>query len=840
MRILEETKGASFQLTLACLNFLKHKCAEPIAELFSERPIGVEEDELDLSLLRSKSPFLEYACFSWIIHLTECTSIDALEVSCSVFRTFDSPSTFGWIESCMALQPGSVTRLLIGLEDVRDWISDLQLNGTLTEESSFSFVSNWCATMEEVLDEYGPVITNRTAGIYYLDLALAFAAHGLTDLYEKYGGLIRRERCSRFPIDRNPRPARKKVPSNRQLHQTPRAITQRLGLFLYEPNRDIFIWSNFVTHDNQHILFAQSASTGRRLPPVTKPRSWHGLGPNTVILSYAMSKDGRYLAILYRHGVDQTESTLMSISIWEIEISLDFTRRMQASSWARIIHEHIIDEPSVTRLWFWLCVTFNHDGVCFTPNGLVHTASGATSFTPDNPLERLSTRKGPGYLDDQGFFYSGNGKFLFVYSKTNLTKYALPGLEIHFQLYLSDRKKIVSMASPSGRYLAFVARDQGLPVSSVSEPQKETLLLDTLLGNTVVLPYSADSECTERDHVLHFSADEREVSAFYISEIAGSYHLCICCYAGLPNEVYLRASEKCVSDPVRLRVGLDVSNDHKTARILTKSGEIQRIELGDEIEFLDAPEKVNEYPSRSDFLSQDGSRWASVYHGNEKAQLHIHTMLNAGETPQYTELQRTSSLSAEFAIYVAMSMDLSMLVLDGDIYRVEDSKLRQLSVIPQSLKLPGELAVSYRAGEPRRPRCFVESSNSYVAYLKRNPRWNKSPIRPDALAIFRINLDEASSSRMHLSLPEDMFDICPQFHPSLPLLIIGFGLLSEADATVWEWDCRAEWDQSTGERIPFHIIIIDLNTMTKTTVDVEQDPDDRIIDRSDTNGSSSL
>lgn len=825
LRILKKVKGASLQLTLACLNFLEQVCAEPVADLSPERSIEVEEDELDIALLRSESPFLEYACFSCLIHLTQCTSVDALEASRSLFRTFDSSSTFGWIESCFALQPGSVTRLLIGLEDVREWIEDLQLNGTLAEDSSFSFVSSWCATIEQVLEEYSPVIETRAAEVYYLDLALAFAAHGLTDSYEKHGNLIRREKRLRFPTDRIPRPARKKVPPHGRLHQTSGAMTNFLGLFIYEPNRDIFLWSDMLTNDSQQMLFAQSASNGKRLPPVSDLRS---CGRQSEIKSYAMSKDGRHLGIVYSHtqGIDKPD--LLSISTWEIETTLHFTRRMEACLWARIVHKSTVDEPAADRLWSRPCIAFDHDGVCFTPNGLVHTSSGLTSFVPDNYPKLLSARNNDGDLDDKNAFYSGNGKFLFVYSETSITKYTLPGLEYQFQMPLSDSKRHVSMASPSGRYLAFMARVQGLKASNLSNVQEETLLVDTLSDSIVVLPYLADPEYMEYCYVLHFSADESEVVACYINALAGSDQLSICCYAGLPNKVRLRASGKCVCDPVQLRDGLYMSSDLKSAKVLTKSGEIQRIKLGDEIEFLDAPGKANDYPSRSDFLSQDGSRWASVYHGNEKAQLHIRTLSNPDETPQCTELRRTSSHSSGSTTFVAMSTDLSMLVLDGDIYRVEDSKLGQLSVLTQSVRLPSELEVRDRAREIRPPRCFVDSSNSYVAYVKHSPRYEKGPNRPDDLALFGINFDEMCSSRMHPSLPEDMFDICPQFHPSIPLLILGFGLTSEAGALM------SDGDVETGERIPFHIVIIEMNTMKIITVDIEQGPDVRVIDRSDT------
>lgn len=813
LRLLADTKGASLQLTLVCLSFLRHECAEPIAKISQKRPIGAR---------RSKRPFLEYACFSWLSHLTDCTSPEALEVSRSVYRTFDSPSTFGWIESCIALarEAGSVTRLRMGLEDVRDWFENLQLDRGVAEGSSFSFVSNWCATMEQVLEEYSPVMKKRTDEVYYLDFASAFAAHGLSDTYEKFGGLARREKCTRFPTNNVPSLARKKVPPNLRLQHSERlqllSNGRRLSpsLFVHEPNREIFIWSYDYLPDSEEVLFAQSATSGRRLLPVGDPDTEQ----RSKIKSFAISKDGRYLGIV-SVGSDYIKARALLISIWEIEVTPDFTRRMQASSWARIVHRSIIDEPSIAQLWSNPCIAFDHDGLCFTPNGLVRTALGAISFDPDDIFQRLSARNDHCNLDSQCAFYSGNGKFLFLLSRTTITKYAFPCLEVHFQRPRSYNEQEFLMASPSGRYLAFLDCDQDSTASNrdcdqdsmasdLDFDQPVTLLVDTLLGNTMILPYSAGQEQRKEEdgYALYFSVDEREVFACYLNDFAGSKQLTISCYAGLPNQARLRASGKCVCDPIDLSVGLHVSSDHKTARLLTYSGAIQQIGLGDEIEFFDAPDET----SVSYFLSKDGTRWASVYDGINKAQIQIRKVLDPDETPPCIELQRTSSLSDEWSKFVAMSMDLSILVLDGDIYRIGDSKIGQVSIAPQTFELPKELTFS-QSDQGMQPICLVDSSNSYVAYAKRNQRPGYHVMHPDAFALFRINLDETSSPRLQPSLPEDMFDISLQFHPSFPLLIVGFGLISE---------------------VRFHVVIIDLNTMTMGAVEIEQLPDP--WDRSET------
>ena len=804
LRLLAETKGASSQLTLACLSFLKHKCSEPIAKLFPARPIGAEENRFDLSLLRSETPFLEYACFSWLVHLTDCTRIDALKVARSVYRTFDSPSTFGWIESCMALQPDSVPHLLIGLEEVRDWIQNLQADGILAEEPSFAFALNWCMTIEQVLEEFSPVFKKETTAIHYLDLALPFAAHGLTDTYEKYGDLFRRETCLRFITDGIPCATQKEVPPRRQLQKLSGTSQDALGLFVYEPIRDIFIWICWNFHNGQHILLAQSASSGRRLPPIVDTEIGSNSSLDWRVTSYAMSEDGGRLCIVNRNFAKPGE---LRVSIWEIEMALEFTKRMQASSWARITHRSTIDE-AVARLWSKPHIAFDRDGVCYTPNGLIRTTLGANSFSPQDVLQRLLAKSAGIPLEDRCAFYSGNGKFLFVSSGTTITKYTLPGLENHYQVSLTELSEYMPQPSPSGRYLICVARGWGLAASDLAKAREGSLLVDTLLDKIVVLPCSQEMR---EDVVIDFSLDETEVVVCYTTHFTKPSYLQVYYYVGLSNKVRLEASARLSCDPRPWPASICVSSDHKTAYLITRSREIQRIGLSDNIEFLEAPDKINDYPSRSHHISQDGSKWASVFYGNDKAQIQIRKVLNPDETPRFIELQRKSSFSDDKTTFVGMSMDLSILVLGGDIFRLENPSIGQIGLIPQTLELPRELVVNKGPGATYPSLCSVDVSNSYVAYLKRNRDLRKGPSGPDDLALFRIDLDEISPPRLQPSLPEDMFDISFQFHPSLPLLILGFGLISEAGA------CGVR-----EEIAPYHVVILDMKTMSKTPVESKQ------------------
>ena len=812
-------KSANLQLTLACLSFLKLQCVEPIAKLFPKRPVESESDEvegdeannMELLCLRSKNPFLEYACFSWMVHLIDCTSMEALEVSRAFYGTFNSPSTFGWIESCMTLLPESITRLLIGLEDARDWFHEMQSNCIHAADLRSSFALKWCATMEQVLGEYSPVIQARPAELYYLDLAYIFAAHKLTNMYQEYGGQLRREKCSRFPTDEIQRSARKKVPSCRQLPISADECEYEPLLFIYEPIRDIYLWSYEILPYGNATLLAQSAKSGRRLPPVRDLEVWSDFQNSLEIVDYAMSGNGRYIGITYRYP---WSDYLLTTTIWEIEETLEFTRRIQSSSWARLIHRSTVKEPSLVRLWSKHCIAFDQNDVCYTPNGLVRTVSGASTFIPNNPVQRLSESITESYSDVRQVLYSGNGKFLFVFFKTKFTKYTFPDLEVQSEMSLSEETDNISKISPSGRYLAFVLCDQryheDLTRSNRVNLQQPTLLVDTTLGNSVVLPDSADATEGLETYDLHFSLDERELVACYISKLAGSWTVRVYSYTGLPGQVCLKASGKCRYNSVQQPIGVHVSDDHRISNVIIGSGEIQRIRLGDEIEFLDTPDELKEYPLRSTFLSQDASQFACLYYGSNNAHVHIYTMLRPTEMPRCIELRRESFLKDEGPTFIAMSMDLSILIIDGSVYSLRNSKIGQILIPLQTLKIPEELECGQSTfGDPQ-PQCFIDPTNSYVVYLKRNQSNNEQLVFPDTLALFRINVDECTSLRLQPSLPEGMYDIASQFHPSLPLLLIGFRLISEANSLMSPIDI-----------FPVYVIIIDMSIKPKRAAEIE-------------------
>lgn len=143
------------------------------------------------------------------------------------------------------------------------------------------------------------------------------------------------------------------------------------------------------------------------------------------------------------------------------------------------------------------------------------------------------------------------------------------------------------------------------------------------------------------------------------------------------------------------------------------------------------------------------------------------------------------------------------------------SEAGQKPIISETLELPKELRVSQSVGDTSSPKGFLDSSNSYVAYCRPNPHSGQGPSYPDSFALFRLNLYKTSSPQLQPSLPEDMLHVTLKFHPSLPLLVLGYELMSEIEAIDFS---------SNDANIPLHVLLIDLNTLSRRAVSFEPGP----------------
>ena len=160
--LLIDSRSASLQLILVCLRCIEMSCLEPLVGLDSGvHRIDLKLDPAVLLKRRLDNPLVEYGCFSWIVHLTDRNTEDINEVACVFQQAFDSSLTFTWLDICLALQPDSVLRLLVGLEEISDWISDVTRNQKHDGETGYQFLARWCMTLQELLREYGAILVQR-------------------------------------------------------------------------------------------------------------------------------------------------------------------------------------------------------------------------------------------------------------------------------------------------------------------------------------------------------------------------------------------------------------------------------------------------------------------------------------------------------------------------------------------------------------------------------------------------------------------------------------------------------------------------------------------------------
>lgn len=184
--LLVDPRQASIILTNICLKCIEINCIYPI--------MGVKEGiaRIDFRVLPSMAeslqnerPLAEYASFSWLAHLTDCERTRTQEIA-EIFRqAFSSEITFNWCELCMALQPDSVDRLLIGLDELNDWILASKPDQWYEQGAGCQFLDAWCVALKTLFEDFGPVLSKRPWEIHFLDLRMEF--NNLESFYQRYG-----------------------------------------------------------------------------------------------------------------------------------------------------------------------------------------------------------------------------------------------------------------------------------------------------------------------------------------------------------------------------------------------------------------------------------------------------------------------------------------------------------------------------------------------------------------------------------------------------------------------------------------------------------------------------
>ena len=658
--LLVKPEHGSLQLSLVCLRCIAG-CAEPLVDLASKAPqIDWTLDPGALERCQARAPLLGYAVFSWLVHLIDCEPDDLLTITRTFLKTFSSPATFSWVETCMASQPDSVLRLLVGISEVRDWLYNSGQGLQLQQEASGQFLASWCIAMSRIFEEYGAVLVRRPWEIYLIGLCDILGDDpNLRKLWQKYGETPLREKELHLTGYRSFRPHQEKTKPHLQLQRNLQIGHSGNGFLVHNEAQNLYIWGEALIERESHCIYVQHDETGQRLPPA-KDLS---LDPNQFwkLVYVNLSPNGGYLVLFYlklsdKPGLDFSGDRGLTVA-WRINEDISFKRRMNCEPWARVIFSHIsnfVPSHNSSR-----AITFKDEHCCFTPIGTLDLLTATRRPLPDDVTNWLGNRC--------GFFYSCSGQYLIaseVYDSSQKRDIGARRANIsepsHFVdfCWKDERRRMVDM-SPSGRYLV-------LEVSCSSV--KETLyLFDTNSNETLNLPLPEPP--AYGDPKFHFSRDEMRLITF----LSCRFGLAVMIWDCLVTAPKLTSYAKLDTDSWVKPHQIYVHEAATLAFIVTKTRYIQRIELGDKIEFLDASDSTDDCPHRLSTISRDCSHWALVSYGWKGGKVEIIDLTSLNTPARVFNLQWSQSDILEAIdggprFPIGISPDLSILIANAEVF----------------------------------------------------------------------------------------------------------------------------------------------------------------------------
>ena len=779
--LLIDPAKANLDLTLACLKCIQVNCVRSIVSIDSRTArLDIKLDVEAVIQRQRQAPLAEYASMTWMMHLTECDGVQMIGASKAFQETFDSPSTFYWVETCMIFQSGSVLRLLVGLEEVIDYVSDLSPDHWPEDEASCVFFANWCHALLNVFEEYGSTLSRRPWEVHFLDLQSSFSR--IREFYKKFGDTSRRETSLRINGYRSPLSCRPEAQAHTQLRQDVQGghSSDTSIFFIHDERRRLYFWGERSIDLSNVRLFVQNATTGQRLPPAVKLDGEAGRAG--YLNSYGLSPSGEYFVVEYLTRAKNAGYSLTLI--WQIHEEMRFKSRMRSEPWARIIFSYECERG------FFATDTestvFLDGGYCLTACGEIHLASRSR-----RPLLDCLSGHSVSVESKIGSFYSQNGKYLFISERTfdgvksvfRAVRVALfTEISEHLCLWKDSYRRLVDV-SPSGRFLVL----SSARLSSVSERGDEFLYLyDVDTRKTVQLPFV--ERLGYRDAKYQFMKDETEFIVFISCDIHGVSTMNVLVWSGLQSDPLLRRYGQLKLHHEVTPQQIYVNNDESSALMVSEDMVIQHVEFRTQVRFPDAPDVNDDYPCSICEVSKDGARWALLRYGQFKAQLQI-TDVSSAKGPIHRLDLELSPCDEPHSRAASFSPNLCVLVIDAQVFSIAEGVhgLRSASFTIQDLP---ELLVRYRTRLSHPMHwcnlcCLISPCNSYVVFISQGDP-DQREAAPSTIYAFRIDLVSRSSTRLDLHLPEDLTYVSADFHPSQHLMLLSYSSSTESGAQVLE------------------------------------------------------
>ena len=443
MSILPTSVDTSLQLTSVCLTYQEELCKTSLVKIqmfpFDHHPNG-----FDIQMLQANKKLLEYSFFYWIDHVISCPMDHRELVVAIILKHFSNFMTVSWIVVSMSLDPRGLWRLLIGVEEVEDWLQKENSEDKMSDAARH--LQYWCSGTTKLLKAYGTLLLANPWTIWRLDLK-AF-------LGPEQGFAVTSNRFDRSKESEESLQSSKGQAN--QLRTTPRNPTlghnqwsllkARLGFFVHDRNQNIFLSGEDSTSAEGECLFVQHSETGKRLSPATA-------GLATVlsddkyrygyVITAKISAQGKYLAVAYDKW----------LSIWAIEPDLRFTHRLRDRGWAiRLISEkYHMERPHYMNAGM---IAFAGDDKLFAPGGWYDLSTKEFHAFPAVNAG-ITTQVAESW---DAICYSGDGSYLFSEQsepskKVSRQAVGLAGLADPVTTIIElDASRIVK-ASNTGKYL---------------------------------------------------------------------------------------------------------------------------------------------------------------------------------------------------------------------------------------------------------------------------------------------------------------------------------------------------------------------------------------------------
>ena len=752
LSILPTSVDTSLQLTSVCLTYQEQICKSSLVKIqilpFDHHPKG-----FDIRMLQANKKLLEYSFFYWIYHVVGCPMNHRESVVSMILKHFSNFMTVSWIVVSMSLDRRGLWRLLIGLEEVEEWLQ--KENSEMQMSDAARHLQYWCSGTISLLKAYGTLLLANPWTIWRLDLkALLGREQGFAALSNRFDQT--KESEERLDSSTGQANQLQETPRNTTLaHNQWSLLKARLGFFVHDRNQNIFLSGEDTTSAEGECLFVQHAETGKRLSPaiagLTTVLSDDDLHYGYVITA-KISAQGKYFAVAY----DQW------LSIWAIEPHLKFTHRLRDRGWAvRLIAEKYHQErPHNMNAGM---IAFAGDDKLFAPGGWYDLSTKEFHAFPVMN-SGITTQ----VAESWDICYSGDCSYLFCEQSEPSQKVirqavGLAGLADSVTTTIESDDSGNIKASNTGKYLLLYDEDAS-----------RLRLFDIALMEMRSFP-GLQSLSHFGDSSFHFiDGDETLLTFLWDPETRRGVHAMLTvtvwalgsgqpqlCSQGQTKTVVAAHPATIDNLPIISVAARDLAcivSCDRTFQIVKFSTE--------EISFPGYDPLVKEPKVSYSRVSQDGRRLGIIHIASSKVHLEIIELL-----PSLQEALKLEGLipSIRRGGPICLSPKLDVLIL-GNLVLIIDTKANEL---PPPIICDIDLITPVRDWDWT---CTISNSGEFVAFDKpAYKHWLDSYDRqPGHLVNFRIDRKEHTATRLTTIYPERVQAASFDFHPLLSFAAFSF------------------------------------------------------------------